>query len=68
MAWLAFGILYSVGYATVGLLLRDQPALLAWFRAAALLVLPLIGAVVMVRRRHVWSGCQWLFWSTIGWG
>jgi PAS domain S-box-containing protein len=68
MAWLAFGILYSVGYAAVGLLLRGQPAVLAWFRAAALLVLPLAGASVIVRRRHDWSGCQWLFWSTIGLG
>jgi hypothetical protein len=25
-------------------------------------------ALVIVRRRHVWSGCKWLFWSTIALG
>ena len=68
MVWLALGILYSIGYAAVGLLLRGQPTVLSWFRAGALLVPPVVGAVVIVRRRHIWSGCQWLFWSTIALG
>ena len=68
MVWLALGVCYSVGYAAVGLLLRDQPIFLSWFRAVALLIPPLTGAIVIVRRRHVWSGCQWLFWSTIALG
>ena len=68
MLWLLFGILYSFGYVTAGWLLRDQPIVLGWFRAAALVVPPLAGAVVIVRRRHTWSGCQWLFWATIALG
>ena len=68
MIWLALGILYSSGYAVAGWLLQDQPTILSWFRAAALLVPPLTGAVVIVARRQAWSGCQWLFWSTIALG
>jgi PAS domain S-box-containing protein len=68
MGWLAFGVLYSVGYAITGIALRDQFAILSWFRAAALLVPPLTGAIVIIRRRRHWSGCQWLFWATIGLG
>lgn len=68
MVWLAFGIVYSVGYAAVGLLLRDQPIALCWFRAVALLVPPVVGALTIVLRRHAWSGCQWLFWATIALG
>lgn len=68
MMWLAFGVLYSGAYALIGWLLRDQPVLLSWFRAAALLVPPLAGTIAIFRRRHTWSGCQWLFWATIGLG
>src|SRR5437762_1319425 len=68
MGWLASGIVYSIAYAIVGSLLRDQAAVLSWFRAAALLVPPLTGATVIVLRRQRWSGCQWLFWSTIALG
>jgi len=68
MLWLLFGILYSFGYVTAGWLLRDQPVVLGWFRAAALLIPPMTGALVIVRRRHTWSGCQWLFWATIALG
>ena len=68
MLWLLLGILYSFGYITAGWLLRDQPIVLGWFRAAALLVPPMTGTIVIVRRRHTWSGCQWLFWATIALG
>jgi PAS domain S-box-containing protein len=68
MGWLLGGILYSSIYAIVGWLLRGQPALLSWFRAAALLVPPMAGTVVIVRRRQTWRGCQWLFWATIAVG
>jgi PAS domain S-box-containing protein len=68
MGWLAFGVLYSIGYAIVGWLLRDSPEVLSWFRAVALLVPPMTGAVVVFSRRHSWSGCQWLFWATIALG
>ena len=68
MGWLALGILYSVAYAIGGKLLVDEPSALSWFRACALFVLPLIGVVVIVRRRRKWRGCEWLFWATIGLG
>src|SRR5258708_37267286 len=68
MGWLFIGVLYSGGYAIIGWLLRDQPAVLGWFRAIALLVPPLTGAGVIVARRQTWRGCQWLFWSTLALG
>ena len=68
MTWLALGVLYSAGYAIVGWVLQGQPTVLSWFRAAALLVPPMTGAVVIVVRRQAWTGCQWLFWSTIALG
>ena len=68
MVWLLLGILYSSAYAFVGWWLRDQPTILSWFRAVALLVPPMTGAIVIVRRRQSWSGCQWLFWATIALG
>src|SRR4051812_3587201 len=68
MLWLLLGILYSFAYVALGWLLRDQPTVLGWFRAAALLVPPMTGTMVIVRRRHAWSGCQWLFWATIALG
>ncbi len=68
MNWLAFGVAYSVGYAIAAMMLADQPSLLSWFRACALFVPPLTGAVVIVLRRRRWVGCQWLFWSTIALG
>src|SRR5215510_522724 len=68
MGWLLGGVLYSCIYAIIGWLLRGHPALLSWFRAAALLVPPMAGALVIVRRRQTWRGCQWLFWATIAVG
>jgi PAS domain S-box-containing protein len=68
MSWLFLGVVYSAAYAGVGWLLRDQANVLSWFRAAALLVPPLVGAGVIVVRRQAWRGCQWLFWATIALG
>lgn len=68
MGWLGFGILYSVAYAIGGIALGDQSSTLSWFRAVALFIPPLTGAIVIVRRRRRWRGCQWLFWATIGLG
>ncbi len=68
MGWLLGGILYSCAYATAGWLLHGQTVGLSWFRAAALLVPPMVGTVVIVRRRQTWRGCQWLFWATIAVG
>jgi PAS domain S-box-containing protein len=68
MVWLLLGVVYSLAYVAAGWLLRDQPIVLGWFRAAALLIPPMTGTVVIVRRRQSWSGCQWLFWATIALG
>jgi PAS domain S-box-containing protein len=68
MGWLFLGVVYSSAYGVAGWMLRDRPEVLGWFRAIALLVPPLIGTVVIVRRRQTWRGCQWLFWSTIALG
>jgi PAS domain S-box-containing protein len=68
MGWLAFGVVYSIGYAIIGWLMRGQPAAWSWFRAVALLVPPMTGAVAVFTRRHTWRGCQWLFWATIALG
>jgi len=68
MVWLALGVIYSLAYVTVGWLLDGVPTVLLWFRAAALLTPPLVGVFTVVRRRHMWTGCQWLFWATIALG
>jgi PAS domain S-box-containing protein len=68
MWWLASGILYSITYGVAAYLWRDHPMLLIWFRAGALLVPPLAGAIVIIVRRQTWRGCQLLFWSTIALG
>jgi PAS domain S-box-containing protein len=68
MGWLAVGVVYSVVYAVVGAYLRPYPDVLPWFRVVALLLPPLAGVLVIVRRRHVWAGCQWLFWATLALG
>ncbi|OLC83698.1 MAG: hypothetical protein AUH72_03725 [Acidobacteria bacterium 13_1_40CM_4_65_8] len=68
MGWLAFGVVYSIGYAIVGWLMRGQPAAWSWFRAVALLIPPMTGAAVVFARRQTWRGCQWLFWATIALG
>jgi PAS domain S-box-containing protein len=68
MGWLAGGVIYSVAYIAIGWLLRGQGNVLLWFRLCALLIPPLAGVVVIVRRRHVWTGCHWLFWATMALG
>src|SRR6185312_16355770 len=68
MGWLLAGILYSLGYVLVAWQLRDQAWALSWFRATALLLPPMVGTWVIVRRRQTWRACQWLFWATIAVG
>ena len=68
MGWLALGAAYSIIYAVVGAYLRPFPEVLPWFRIVALLLPPLAGVAVIARRRHVWAGCQWLFWATLALG
>ena len=68
MAWLAGGVLYSVGYLLVGWLLHGHAHLLLAFRVSALIVPPMTGVIVIARRRSDWTGCHWLFWATIALG
>src|SRR3954466_1376731 len=68
MGWLFGGVLYSAVYVLIGWQLGDHPQVLSWFRACALLVPPMVGTNVIVRRRQTWRGCQWLFWATIAVG
>ena len=68
MGWLALGVAYSVVYAVVGSYLRPFPEILPWFRLVALLAPPIAGVFVIVRRRHAWAGCHWLFWATLALG
>jgi PAS domain S-box-containing protein len=68
MGWLALGVVYSILYAGIGAYLRPFPDVLPWFRIIALLLPPLAGVLVIARRRHTWSGCQWLFWATLALG
>src|SRR5260221_8843510 len=68
MGWLAFGVAYSVAYAVIGAYLRPYQALVPWFCIVALLIPPLAGVIVIMRRRTSWAGCQWLFWASIALG
>jgi len=68
MGWLAFGAVYSIAYAIIGAYLRPYQSLLPWFRIIALLVPPLVGVAVILRRRQAWLGCQWLFWASLALG
>src|ERR671913_16606 len=68
MGWLALGVAYSIIYAVLGAYLRPFPDALPWFRIFALLLPPLAGVAMIARRRHAWSGCQWLFWATLALG
>src|SRR5438105_15757656 len=68
MGWLASGVVYSIGYAILGAFLRPYASFLPWFRLVALLIPPMVGVAVIVRRRHVWAGCQWLFWASLALG
>ena len=68
MGWLALGAAYSIGYAVTGAYLRPFPHVLPWFRIIALLLPPLAGVALVVRRRHSWAGCHWLFWATLALG
>jgi PAS domain S-box-containing protein len=68
MIWLTLGIVYSLGYVLVGLVVQGHPDVVPWFRLVALLVPPLAGVWVIASRRGEWIGCQWLFWATIALG
>jgi hypothetical protein len=68
MGWLLGGVLYSAVYVVVGASLHRHQDALFWFRLLALMCPPAIGVAVIVHRRRVWSGCQWLFWATIALG
>jgi PAS domain S-box-containing protein len=66
--WLLSGAIYSSAYVLAGIVLQRYPNGLLWFRLVALLIPPLTGVLVIVRRRHGWRGCEWLFWATVALG
>jgi len=68
MGWLGLGVAYSILYAVIGAYLRPYSQVLPWFRIVALLLPPLLGVLIIARRRHTWAGCQWLFWATLALG
>jgi PAS domain S-box-containing protein len=68
MAWLAFGVVYTLLYLAGSALVGGRDLAFLVFRLAALVAPPLAGVAVIVRRRHAWAGCQWLFWATIALG
>jgi PAS domain S-box-containing protein len=68
MRWLACGVIYTILYPFGARLLSESGSGLALFRLTALLVPTVVSVGVIVRRRHVWAGCQWLFWATIALG
>jgi PAS domain S-box-containing protein len=68
MGWLAGGAAYSIVYVLAGAYVRPYAALLPWFRIVALLIPPMVGIAVILRRRQVWAGCQWLFWASLAVG
>src|SRR5258706_4068862 len=41
---------------------------MVWFRIVGVLAAAISGIVVIVRRRHEWTGCHWLFWATLALG
>src|SRR5690349_9423064 len=55
-------------YVLAAAVLQRSPGWLLWFRLVALLLPPLTGVFVIVRRRHAWRGCEWLFWATVALG
>ncbi|HXH06762.1 MAG TPA: ATP-binding protein [Vicinamibacterales bacterium] len=68
MGWLAFGVGLCALYALIPSFVSLPVTGLLLFRLLALLVPPLAGIAVILRRRHDWVGCQWLFWATIALG
>ncbi|HEY7171785.1 MAG TPA: ATP-binding protein [Vicinamibacterales bacterium] len=68
MEWLLSGAIYSALYVLAGAVLQRFPGWLLWFRLVALLLPPLTGVFVIVRRRRAWRGCEWLFWATVSLG
>jgi PAS domain S-box-containing protein len=68
MGWLAGGAAYSILYVLVGSHVRPYATLLPWFRIVALLIPPMVGVAVILRRRQAWAGCQWLFWASLALG
>jgi PAS domain S-box-containing protein len=66
--WLLYGAIYSALYVLAGVVLQRYPDGLLWFRLVALLLPPLTGVAAIVRRRHLWRGCEWLFWATVALG
>ena len=66
--WVLGAALFAVAYVLVADQFAGLDPRLVWLRFAALLVPPLLAVSAVIRRRQVWTGCQWLFWATIALG
>ena len=68
MAWLRFGIIYTLAYVLADWLVPDGAVGKVWLRTAALSIPPALVIGAIVRRRSRWNGCQRVFWSTVAIG
>lgn len=68
MAWLWFGVIYTLAYLLVDWLVPDGAVGEVWLRTVALGIPPALVIGAIVRRRSRWVGCQWVFWSTVAIG
>jgi hypothetical protein len=66
MMWAIVGLVYSGLYAALVWALDDRAHLRMLIGNAALLLPPLALLVVIVRRRHLWTSRQAVFWGAIG--
>ena len=66
MMWAIVGLVYSGLYAALVWALDDRAQLRMLIGNAALLLPPLALLVVIVRRRHLWTSRQAVFWGAIG--
>ncbi|MDE3156664.1 MAG: PAS domain-containing protein [Acidobacteriota bacterium] len=57
------GLLYCAAYAVVAWLLSGHLAAARVFGNFGMFVVPGLLVWAILRRRHDWAGCQWLFWA-----
>jgi PAS domain S-box-containing protein len=64
LRYLHLGSLYLLVYAALAFALAGHPVGTAVFGNAALLFLPIVICVIVLRRRREWAGTQRLFWDS----
>jgi PAS domain S-box-containing protein len=66
VGYLAAGLVFIAGYASISWFLRERTFALSLFGNAILVWSASIVVAVTIRRRREWVGCQRLFWDVIG--